>query len=64
MKKKVAKRAVHIAAVVMRRAGLCVYQDEAECHIVGEPPEEEICAYCLEKWLLKTAKKVMRKHSI
>lgn len=65
MKKCVLKRAVHIAAVVMHRAGLCaVWEDRAECDKVGEPPEEEICERCIEAWLLRTAKKELRKEGL
>ncbi len=61
MKETVERRAVHIAAVVMRRAGLCaVYADDAECKQYGEMPQEETCHRCIEAWLLKTARKELK----
>ena len=55
MKKKTARRAVHIAAVVMECAGMCRFEDRHHCR--KDYPSEEKCVDCIEKWLLKMARR-------
>lgn len=60
MSETVERRAVHIAAVIMQRDGLCRYESPGDCRKVY-PPEEAGCVKCIEKWLLSRAKKELKK---
>ena len=54
-----AKRAVHIAAVVMQAAGLCRYSSYAQCRRYN--PTEADCVDCIEKWLIGKARREIGK---
>lgn len=56
MRESIERRAVHIAAVVMQRAGLCRYDNPFKCRRV-DVPDERICVRCIERWLMNKAKK-------
>ena len=49
----VAKRAVHIAAVIMQAADLCRYESFSEC--TRRRIDEKTCVDCIEEWLLEKA---------
>lgn len=55
MKESVEHRAVHIAAVVLVAAGICRYESATQCPKVV-PFEEEDCAKCLKRWLIRKAR--------
>ena len=57
MKESEERRAVHIAAVVMDAAGLCLYEDKDLCPL---EPARETCTACIEKWLLQKAAEELR----
>lgn len=52
-KKGEARRAVHIAAVIMQAAGLCRYDTYEKCRRFD--PTDDDCVKCIEKWLLAKA---------
>ena len=54
-----ARRAVHIAAVIMEQDGLCRYESHRECRRVW-PPSSEDCVKCIENWLLARARKELK----
>lgn len=60
MKMTVDRRAVHIAAVIMQRDGLCRYEAPALCRKVY-PPDEAGCVRCIESWLLSRARRELKK---
>lgn len=47
------RRAVKIAATIMRTAGLCRYDSPEKCRRVSV--DGETCVKCIEGWLLKKA---------
>lgn len=49
-----ARRAVHIAAVVMQAAGLCRYETLTKCRRID--PADATCVNCIERWLLSKAR--------
>lgn len=53
------RRAVHIAAIIMVRGGLCRYDSLEKCR--KYEPSEHDCTKCIEKWLMNKAKKELRK---
>jgi hypothetical protein len=55
----VERRAVHIAAVIMQRDGLCRYESPKECRKVW-PPDEVDCVRCIERWLYTRARREIR----
>jgi hypothetical protein len=55
----IARRAVHIAAVIMNADGLCRYDSVEKCRKVW-PPDNKTCEKCIEKWLLAKARKELR----
>ena len=58
-KEEVFRRAVHIAAVVMQAAGLCRYDDHAECRSANS--DDWACVRCIEAWLLLKARQELRR---
>lgn len=54
-----AKRAVHIAAVIMQADGLCRYDSLDKCRRVYVT--DTACVDCIEKWLLAKARRELRK---
>lgn len=55
----IADRAVQIAAIVMREAGLCRFEDETYCH--SQKRQSVLgCQICIEKWLLDRARTEVR----
>lgn len=60
MKMTIERRAVHIAAVIMQRDGLCRYEAPALCRKVY-PPDEAGCVRCIESWLLSKARSELKK---
>ena len=54
-----AKRAVHIAAVVMQADGLCRYDSLEKCRRFN--PSDTDCVVCIEKWLLAKARQEIRR---
>lgn len=60
MKETIERRAVHIAAVIMQRDGLCRYESHTDCKKVY-PPDDAGCIRCIERWLLARAKKEILK---
>lgn len=56
-----ARRAVHIAAVVMQAAGLCRYDTYAKCRRFDQT--DDACVDCIEKWLLAKARREIRKEA-
>ena len=60
MIKSVERRAVHIAAVIMQRDGLCRYESPTDCKKVY-PPDDAGCARCIESWLLSKARQELKK---
>lgn len=54
-----ARRAVHIAAVIMEQDGLCRYESHRQCRKVW-PPSSETCVKCIENWLLAKARKELQ----
>ncbi|MBQ7737301.1 MAG: hypothetical protein IJT62_05635 [Oscillospiraceae bacterium] len=60
MKDDVARRAVHIAAVIMQRDGLCRYEAPTLCKKVY-PPDDAGCVRCIESWLLSRARRELKK---
>ena len=52
MKDSKERRAVHIAAVVMEAAGLCLMEERDLCE---QEPSPEGCTDCIESWLLQKA---------
>ena len=60
MKDDVARRAVHIAAVIMQRDGLCRYEAPTLCKKVY-PPDDAGCVRCIESWLLGRARRELKK---
>lgn len=56
-----ARRAVHIAAVIMQADGLCRYDDVFKCRAVY--PDAKKCVKCIEKWLMAKAKSEMKKEN-
>lgn len=56
MKECIERRAVHIAAIIMYRAGLCRYDTPMKCRKVW-PPTEQDCVKCIERWLLNRARR-------
>ncbi len=56
-----ARRAVHIAAVVMQAAGLCRYDTYAKCRRFD--PTDADCVDCIEKWLLAKARREIRREA-
>ena len=60
MKTTVERRAVHIAAVVMQRDGLCRYEATTDCKKVY-PPDDAGCVRCIESWLLSRARRELKK---
>ena len=56
-----ARRAVHIAAVVMQAAGLCRYDTYAKCRRFD--PTDDDCVDCIEKWLLAKARREIRREA-
>lgn len=58
-KYNVARRAVHIAAVVMNAAGLCRYDTVDKCR--HHYPDDATCEKCIEKWLLAKARKELKR---
>ena len=61
-KQTVERRALRIAAIVMRCDGLCRYGSAADCKRVW-PPEESYCVKCIERWLLAKARRELKKKS-
>lgn len=55
-----AKRAIHIAAVIMQSVGLCRYDSPIQCRRFY-PPTDADCVGCIEKWLLARARREIRK---
>lgn len=53
-KKGEARRAVHIAAVIMQADGLCRYDTYEKCRRYS--PTDDDCVKCIEKWLLAKAR--------
>jgi len=60
MKKRTAKRAVRIAAVVMARAEMCVLDDPDKCPECDTEDVDGICANCIRTWLLNKAREEVR----
>lgn len=60
MKETMERRAVHIAAVIMQRDGLCRYESGTDCKKVY-PPDEDDCVKCIERWLLSRARQELKK---
>lgn len=56
-----ARRAVHIAAVIMQAAGLCRYDDATKCRRVY--PTDDGCVKCIEKWLLAKARQELKREA-
>lgn len=54
-----ARRAVHIAAVVMQADGLCRYDTYEKCRRFY--PTDGDCVDCIEKWLLSKARKEIKR---
>lgn len=59
MKDTIEKRAVKIAASIMRTAGLCIHESPAKCRRIYV--DEKICDKCIREWLLKKAHKELEK---
>lgn len=57
----VERRAVKIAATVMRAGGLCRYDDVGKCHRLYV--DESTCDACIEMWLLSKARKELKKEA-
>ena len=60
MNQTIERQAVHIAAVVMQRDGLCLYKSPTLCKKVSLP-DETGCIKCIESWLLSRAKRELKK---
>ena len=57
-----ARRAVHIAAVVMQAAGLCRYDSFDKCRRFD--PTDDDCVSCIEKWLLAKARMEIKREDV
>lgn len=58
LKESKERRAVHIAAVVMEAAGLCIREERDLCE---SEPTQEGCTACIERWLYRKANEELRK---
>lgn len=56
-----ARRAVHIAAVIMQADGLCRYDTYEKCRRLR--PTDDGCVDCIEKWLLAKARREIKREA-
>lgn len=56
-----ARRAVHIAAVVMQAAGMCRYDSYEKCRRFDHTNTK--CTDCIEKWLLAKARQELKQET-
>lgn len=54
MTKDVLEEAVHVAAMVMTEAGMCIHENPAMCK--NFRLSDEACDKCIETWLIEKAK--------
>ena len=57
--KTVEQRAVTIAAICLRAAGVCRYDDVGKCRRLYA--DDRTCEKCIEKWLYAKARSELRK---